>query len=58
MAQGRAEGLALGREEGILEGKKLTARNALRMGLAPEQVARLAELSLAEVLQLREELGN
>ena len=45
LEQGRAEGEARGRAEGRVE----TARNLLRMGLAPSQIAEATGLSLDEI---------
>jgi len=56
--EGLAEGRAEGRAEGFIEGKRLIAKNFLKLGLAPKQVAVASELSLKEVMKLQAELNN
>jgi predicted transposase YdaD len=50
------------REEGREEGAKATAianaKNALAMGLSPEQASQITALSLEQVLALKEELNR
>ena len=53
-ARGRAEGEARGRAEGEARGRADTARNLLRMGLAPSQIAEATGLSLDEIEALRD----
>lgn len=48
--KGIQEGIQKGIEKGRLEGKRNTAKNFLRLGLSPEQVAEAAELPLEEIL--------
>ena len=45
----RADGLEQGRAEGEARGRADTARNLLRMGLAPSQIAEATGLSLDEI---------
>lgn len=47
--QGLERGLARGIAEGRAEGRKETARNLLRMGLSPEQIAEATGLSVQEI---------
>ena len=54
LEQGRAEGEARGRAEGEARGRADTARNLLRMGLAPSQIAEATGLSLDEIEALRD----
>ncbi len=58
LEKGRREGRLEGKLEGLIEGKIKTAKNLLRLGLTPEQVAQGAELSMDEVLQLKKEIEN
>ena len=48
-ARGEARGRAEGRAEGEARGRADTARNLLRMGLAPSQIAEATGLSLDEI---------
>ena len=50
----RADGLEQGRAEGEARGRADTARNLLRMGLAPSQIAEATGLSLDEIEALRD----
>ena len=50
------DGLADGREEGARENALQNARNALKMGLTPDQVSQITGLSSAEILTLKNEL--
>ena len=52
-AKGRAEGRAEGEAKGRAEGRAETARNLLRMGLAPSQISEATGLSLDEIEALR-----
>ena len=58
MAEGKAEGEAKGRAEGRAEGEARgradTARNLLRMGIAPSQISEATGLSLEEIEALSE----
>ena len=54
----RTDGLEQGRAEGEARGRADTARNLLRMGLAPSQIAEATGLSLDEVEALRARTGN
>ena len=56
--EGMEKGMEKGRLEGMLETKRKTAKNFLRQGLSPEQIAEATELPLNEVLQLKKELDN
>ena len=47
-----------GMEKGIIEGKRKTAKNLLKLGFPVKQVAEAAELSLEEVMQLKREIEN
>lgn len=47
-----------GMGKGILEGKRKTAKNMLRLGLIVEQVVDAAELSIEEVVQLKKEIDD
>ncbi|NLV17084.1 MAG: Rpn family recombination-promoting nuclease/putative transposase [Syntrophomonadaceae bacterium] len=58
MEKGIEKGIEKGRLEGKLEGQRKTAKNFLRLGLSPEQVAEAAELPIEEILQLKKEIGN
>ncbi|MBU5440380.1 hypothetical protein KQI42_20500 [Tissierella sp. MSJ-40] len=40
----------------ILIGKKNTVRNFLKLGIEPEKVAEVAELSIEEVLELKKRI--
>ena len=53
-AEGEARGEARGRAEGEARGRADTARNLLRMGLAPSQIAEATGLSLDEIEALRD----
>ena len=48
----RAEGF----EEGAQQASIANAKNALKMGLSPEQAAQITSLPLEQVLALKEEL--
>ena len=50
LAKGKAEGEAKGRAEGRAD----TARNLLRMGIAPSQISEATGLSLEEIKELSE----
>ena len=50
----RADGLEQGRAEGEARGRADTARNLLRMGLAPSQITEATGLSLDEIEALRD----
>jgi predicted transposase/invertase (TIGR01784 family) len=52
-ARGRAEGEARGRAEGEARGKFEVARNFLKMGLPPDQIAQGTGLSVEEISALR-----
>ena len=56
LEKGRAEGREEGREEGRIEGKKMTqietAKNLLKVGVAPEVIAECVGLSLDFVKSL------
>ena len=52
------QGIEQGRLEGLLLGRRETAKNLLRMGLSPEQAAKAAELPLKEIVQLKKEIEN
>jgi predicted transposase/invertase (TIGR01784 family) len=54
LARGEKVGRVAGLKEGLKEGKRQIAANMLKAGMAPERVAELTELSLDEVLMLRE----
>ena len=62
VADGIATGEARGKSIGIAEGARKTAianaKNAFNMGLNPEQVAKITELPLEQVLELKAELEN
>ena len=47
-----------GREEGAHETAIANAKNALAMGLSPEQASQITALSLEQVLALKEELNR
>ena len=53
-AEGEARGEARGRAEGEARGRADTARNLLRMGLAPSQITEATGLSLDEIEALRD----
>ncbi|MCF0217218.1 MAG: PD-(D/E)XK nuclease family transposase [Fibrobacteraceae bacterium] len=57
LAEGRAEGLAQGRAEGSKEKAWEIAREMLLDGDSMERVARLAKLSEAEVLEIKQRLS-
>jgi predicted transposase/invertase (TIGR01784 family) len=52
--EGRVEGRAEGEQIGAVRGKLEAARNFLRLGVAPEVVAKAAGISLEEVQQLQQ----
>jgi len=52
--EGRLEGEQIGALRGKLEGKLESARNFLRLGVAPEVVAQASGISLEEVQQLQQ----
>lgn len=54
-AEGISQGIAKGKAEGIAEGKKQTAINLLREGLDAEMIARVTNLKLAIIEDLRRE---
>ncbi len=54
MAQGMAQGLAQGIMQGKKEGKYEDAKNFLKLGISPQQVAAGTGLSIAEVETLLE----
>ena len=55
LAEGRIEGRIEGRDEGVLEEKKATVRQLLKMGgFSLESIAEITRLSLAEVQALAE----
>jgi predicted transposase/invertase (TIGR01784 family) len=56
MEEGLQKGLQKGLQEGVIKGKKTTAKNLLKLGLPIEQVAKAAELSVEEVVQLKREI--
>jgi predicted transposase/invertase (TIGR01784 family) len=49
------EGMEEGLQKGIIEGRKKTAKNLLKLRLPIEQVAKATELSYDEVVQLKRE---
>ena len=51
-----AEGLKTGMKRGIHETAIANAKNALTMGLSPEQASQITSLPLEQVLALKEEL--
>ncbi len=61
----KADGIAIGREEGILEGLERgsfqkayeTARNALKMGLTLEQISSLTGLSIEAIQEIADEIN-
>ena len=55
-AEARAIGLAEGLKRGVHENAIANAKNALTLGLSPEQVSQITTLPLDEVLALKEEL--
>lgn len=58
LAEGRAEGVILGRAEGASERAAAIAARLLAMGLSPESVAEGTELPLEEVVRLKEGGGR
>ncbi len=62
MAKGRAEGMAKGRAEGMAKGraeeKVDIAKRLFGMGFTPEQVASGTQLSLDEVLRIKDEANQ
>jgi len=56
LQKGLQKGLQEGLQEGIIKGKKKTAKNLLKLGLPIEQIAKTAELSVEEVVQLKREI--
>lgn len=50
---GEARGIQLGEARGIQLGKTETARNLLRMGLAPAKIAEATGLTLEEIVSLK-----
>ena len=50
------KGLERGRKEGALNKAIESAKNALNMGLSPEQAVQITSLPLEQVLALKEEL--
>lgn len=60
--EGRIEGELKGRQEGRREGGKeqqiKTARNMLKLGMAPELIANVTELPLDEILKMEKETQN
>ena len=52
----------IAREEGIAEGAQQTAientKNALKLGLSPNQIAQITGLELSQVLALKEEIES
>ncbi len=50
VAEGRASGLAEGAQQKAIE----NARNALNMGLTPEQIVQITSLPLEQVLALKD----
>ena len=61
-ASGLAEGEARGRASGLAEGAQqnaiANAKNALDMGLTPEQIAQITSLPLEQVLALKNEMAH
>ena len=56
IAKGHASGLAEGELRGARQAAIANARNALNMGLSPEQASQITALSLEQVLKLREKM--
>ncbi|MBR1722744.1 MAG: hypothetical protein IJ727_09740, partial [Treponema sp.] len=56
MAQGMAQGLQQGMTQGARQNALANARNAITMGLSPEQTAQITSLPLEEVLALKKEI--
>ena len=54
MAKGMAKGMEKGMAKGMEKEKLATARRLLSMGLSDEQVSTATELSLEEILKLKE----
>ncbi len=54
----REEGYEIGIQDGIRENAIANAKNALSMGLSPEQAAQITSLPLEQVLALKEELEH
>ena len=55
LKEGRAEGIKEGRAEGISEAKIANAKRALALGLSPEQISQITELSLSEVQEIAQQ---
>ena len=53
MEKGHAEGLVAGREEGLAAGRAEMIQKLLKSGMTPEEVAKLAELSIEEVEKMK-----
>ena len=62
MAQGIQQGMSQGLQQGMTQGARenalANARNAITMGLSPEQTAQITSLPLEQVLALKEELES
>ena len=51
--EGRREGIEEGIKEGQLKKAEETALNAIKLGLAPEQISLITELPLEKVLSIK-----
>jgi predicted transposase/invertase (TIGR01784 family) len=49
------EWIERGRQQGTEQGKEITARNLLKMGMPVEEIAQATELPIEKVMQMRNE---